>query len=103
MHNMYSKGLDQAKRTTSTKLPPMELPKSGVDVATYRRIAENNKLFGQCKSAGEVLGVRRAEKLRKQREARLKQQRLEAGNEEEGEGGNKEGDEGVPVLSNEAY
>jgi len=70
MHLMYPDGIDKAQKASSVRLPPMELPKSGVDAAMYHKIAENNKLYGNCKSPGEVLGIKRTNRLQKIRRAK---------------------------------
>lgn len=77
---MYPRGIDHAKKATSIRLPPMELPKlSGqmaADTAIYVKIAENKKLFGGVTSPGEILGIKRTNKLRKRQQTREHRRRL---------------------------
>ena len=82
MHIMYPSGIDRAKKATSIRLPPMEQPKptgnQKQDAAMYMKISENRKMFGHTSKPGEILGIKRTNKLKRQLLARQRRQQSEA-------------------------
>ena len=101
---MYPTGIDHAKKASSIRLPPMELPKSAAgktktnaDASLYMKIAENKKLFGNATKPGEILGIKRTNRLRRrqqdlERRKRLDGERQGLGSSGSGAGGSSDED-----------
>ena len=83
MQTLYPTGIDHAKKASSVRLPAMELPKTssgqvlGTDTAAFVKVMENKKLYANATTPGEILGVKRVDRLQKRQKALERRRRLE--------------------------